>query len=408
MPLAKIDKQTSGLHGRLQFLSLSTHEDDSDRMMERRSRPKILQIGNYPPPVCGWAMQTKLLVEEIRRRGNVCDVLNLNESHAKKSSEYVDVQNGFDYLYKLMRFASKGYRFQVHVNGQSKTGYILAFLAALVGRIVGRPIALSWRGGLQQRYFPRSEEFWLGWAYQLLFRLSGQISCNSLPVKQAIERYGIDPERVVAIPGFSAQHLDFQIMPLIQESEVFLKAHHPVFFCYVSFRPEYRLPVLREAMFQFRKAYPQAGFIWLGFPSKELPAAKEFVDNWPADERSSLLLLGNLTHDEFLTLLTRSFAYIRTPTCDGVSASVLESLALGVPVVASANGHRPPHVITYREDDVTDLCAKLVDVTGRYRDLKQQTRLQEAEDNIARTVDWLLAESKWETRKTRREVVHAD
>src|SRR5438876_1690012 len=83
---------------------------------------RILQIGNYPPPACGWAMQTKLLVEELRRRGHVCQVLNINESRKKKSSEYVDVQNGFDYVYKLVRFAGKGYQFQVHVNGQSKTG----------------------------------------------------------------------------------------------------------------------------------------------------------------------------------------------------------------------------------------------------------------------------------------------
>jgi len=52
---------------------------------------KILQISNYPPPVCGWAIQTKFLVEEIRRRGIVCDVLNLNENHTRKSSEYTDV-----------------------------------------------------------------------------------------------------------------------------------------------------------------------------------------------------------------------------------------------------------------------------------------------------------------------------
>ena len=30
---------------------------------------KILQIGKYPPPFCGWAVQTKLPVEEIRKRG---------------------------------------------------------------------------------------------------------------------------------------------------------------------------------------------------------------------------------------------------------------------------------------------------------------------------------------------------
>jgi hypothetical protein len=29
---------------------------------------KILQIGNYPPPRCGWAIQTKLVTEELQRR----------------------------------------------------------------------------------------------------------------------------------------------------------------------------------------------------------------------------------------------------------------------------------------------------------------------------------------------------
>src|SRR5207248_7979376 len=52
------------------------------------------------------------------------------------------------------------YQFQMHVNGQSRTGYLLALTAALVGRIAGHPIALSWRGWLQQRYFPRKES-WL-------------------------------------------------------------------------------------------------------------------------------------------------------------------------------------------------------------------------------------------------------
>lgn len=372
---------------------------------KENARSRILQIGNYPPPVCGWAMQTKLLVEEIRRRGNVCEVLNLNESHTRKSHEYIDVQNAFDYLYKLIRFAAKGYRFQMHVNGQSRTGYTLALTAALVGRIAGHPISLSWRGGLQQRYFPR-EQFCARLAYRWLFQLSGQISCNSPAVKQAIENYGVRSERVTAIPGFSSQHLDFQQAPLVEDTEMFLKAHHPVFFCYVSFRPEYRLAVLSQAMSQFRKVYPRAGFIWLGFPAKELPAAQDFTGNWPADERQSLLLLGNLNHDEFLTLLSRSFAYIRTPACDGVSASVLESLALRIPVVASENGHRPPNVLTYRECDVADLCAQLVELTRRYNEIKDRTQLQTADDNIARTVDWLLAEHTEKT-KAERTLAHA-
>ena len=137
---------------------------------------KILQIGNYPPPVCGWSIQTKLLVEEIRHRGITCDVLNLSENRRKKSREYVDVQNIFDYLYKLLRFAWRGYHFQMHVNGQSKPGYVLALLAAMIGRIAGRPITLSWRGGLQQKYFPRSKA---GWARFLTTREMPDRSCLS-------------------------------------------------------------------------------------------------------------------------------------------------------------------------------------------------------------------------------------
>jgi glycosyltransferase involved in cell wall biosynthesis len=367
---------------------------------------KILQIGNYPPPFCGWALQTKLLVEEIRNRGHVCEVLNLNENRRKKSSEYVDVQNAFDYLRKVIRFALKGYRFQVHVNGQSKPGYLLALVAALVGRIARKPVALNWHGGLRQRFFPRLADRGPRLAFRLLFRLAGRILCNSTAVKRAIVDYGIDPAQVVAIPGFSSQHLSFTKVPLSEATEQFLEFHRPVFFCYLSFRPEYKLPVLREAMSQFRERYTESGFIWLGFPAKESPAAKAYVDSWPAQERGGLLLLGNLPHDEFLTLLGRSSAYVRTPACDGVSASILECLALGVPVLASQNGHRPAGVMTYREGDARDLCAKLIAIAESHSPIRQEAPFQEAEDNIAKTADWLLEDPRELRQEPEQSLIH--
>jgi len=354
-----------------------------------KSRKKILQIGNYPPPMCGWAIQTKLVTDELRRRGHICQVLKINENRQIKDPAYIDVQGGFDYLVKVFRYAAAGYRLNVHVNGQSKKGYILALIAALVGRLTYHPARITFHGGLSQAYFPRPDSFALRWAFAMLFRLAGGIACDDNFVKQAVAAHGVPPEKVAAIETFSPQYLSFQPLPLSQEIETFLKSHWPVFFCYVSFRPEYRLSMLREAMHRFREYQPNAGFIWLGFPERELPPAQEFVNEWPDEERRSLLLLGNLTHDQFLTLLSRCFACIRTPACDGVAASVLESLVMGIPVVASENGRRPPGTLTYTETSAADLYDKLVFLVENDAAIRAKLEGLEHGDNVARMADWL-------------------
>ena len=351
---------------------------------------KILQIGNYPPPMCGWAIQTKLVTEELRRRGYVCDVLKINENRAVRDPAYIDVQGGWDYVEKVLRYALRGYRLNVHMNGMSKKGYVLALIAALVGRGTFRPAMITFHGGLSQDYFPRHDSRRLYQSFRMLFLLAGKIACDSPDIKQAIESYEIVPAKVSAIATFSSQYLKFAPVPLGDEVEEFLRIKRPVFFSYLSFRLEYRLEVARECMRLYRQKHPEAGFVWLGFPAKELPDAHEFVQGWTKDEQSALLLLGNLTHDAFLTLLSRCFAYLRTPACDGVAASVLESLALGVPVVASENGRRPAGVITYDDQDARDMCAKLEYVTEHHSEVKSQIRLESAEDNVGRMADWLV------------------
>lgn len=351
---------------------------------------KILQIGNYPPPMCGWAIQLKLVTEELRRRGHICDVLKINEGRQIKSPEYVDVQSGPDYLKKIAWFAFRGYRLNVHVNGMSKKGYGLALAAALMARLAGQPALITFHGGLAQDYFPRRERSLARSAFQVLFSLAGDIACDSQPIREAIVEYGVRPEKVQSIATFSPQYLEFVPRALPDAVETFLNHHPRVLVSYVSFRPEYRLDVLREGMRRYRGQDPGAGYIWLGFPPKELPAAEEFVRQWPEDERASLLLLGNLDHDQFLTLLSRSYIYLRTPACDGVAASVLEALALGVPVVASANGRRPAGVVTYEDADVADMVAKLVYVREHYAQVKAGLRVDDSGDNVGRMADWLV------------------
>lgn len=353
---------------------------------------KVLIIGNYPPPMCGWAMQTKLVVEELRRRGHACEVLKINQGRQIPGTDYMDVQNGLDYLRKVWRFARCGYRLNVHLNGMGRKGYLLALAAVVTGRLADQPARVTFHGGLEQNNFPRDSGLWRA-AFELLFRLAEAVACDDLAIKQAIENYGIPPEKVQAIPTFSLQYVDFQPAILGTDIELFLKQHHPIVFCYVAFRPEYRLEVVREAMKLFRARHPNAGFIWLGFPGKEFSAAQEFVRAWPAKERDGLLLLGNLAHDGFLTLLSRSSIFLRTPACDGVCASVLESLALGIPVVASENQRRPAGVVTYGENHAADMCARLVYVSEHYDEVRGRIRPAPGEDNVNTMAGWLTGEA---------------
>jgi len=369
-----------------------------------KSAKKILQIGNYPPPMCGWAIQTKLVTDELRRRGHICEILKINENRRMKDPSYIDIQGGPDYVFKVLRHAIRGYQLNVHLNGQSRKGYILALIAVLTGRLAFRPTLVTFHGGLSQAFFPRLDSTALRWAFQVLFNLAGGIACDSLPIKEAIANYGVRPEKIETIETFSAQYLEFRNVPLAEEIEAFLRSHDPVLFCYVSFRPEYRLEMLREAMARFREHSPRAGFIWLGFPAKELPGVQQFVQDWSAAEQQSLLLVGNLTHDQFLTLLSRSHICVRTPACDGVAASVLESLALGIPVVASENGRRPVGTVRYDENSSADLCSKLVYVSQHYDEIKSKLGPTSDDDNVGRMADWLAGESMPENK---REVAHA-
>lgn len=355
---------------------------------------KVLVIGNYPPPMCGWAIQTKLVTDELRRRGHVCEILKINEGRRVTDPAYVDVQGGLDYLRKVWRYTWRGYQLNVHLNGMGRTGYLLALIAVLVGRLVNRPAMLTFHGGLPQNNFPRYDNSLWHWAFYFLFRLSGPIACDDANVKTAIEGYGIRPGKVYAIATFSSQYLDFDQVGLSPEVEAFLHRHSPIIFSYLSFRPEYRLETLREGMQLFRKAQPGAGFVWVGFPGRELQQVEESVVSWPAEERDSLLVLGNLTHDQFLTLLSRSAMFLRTPACDGVSASVLEALSIGVPVVASENGRRPSGVVTYRDTDASDMSEKLRYVMEIRGVLAQKLATQPEEDNVALMADWLSGDAR--------------
>jgi len=346
---------------------------------------RILQIGNWPPPVCGWAMSLVGLKRELEARGWECPVLNLNENRRVRSPEYLDVQGGWDYFSKVWKHVWRGYAVHVRVNGESKKGYLLALAALGMARLAGRPGLLTYCGGHMQTFFPAPKWSLRHLAFALLFRLATRIYCNSEPVKQALLTTGIDPGCVVAIPHFSAQYVQFTPAALPDKVNTFCSTVGGTFFLYVCYRKEYMLGFLANTMRQFRAQFPRIGFLLVGTGDRELEPLNQFFRDQVLED--AVCITGSVTHDVFLSMLTRSLASIRTPLTDGVSASVMEALALGVPVLASDNGTRSAGVELWRQEDPKSLLNLMIEAVQNHRAMVARIPRLAPEDNTRKLVD---------------------
>ncbi len=346
---------------------------------------RILEIGNWPPPVCSWSMSLVGLRRELEARGWDCQVMNLNENRRVPSPEYIDVQNGWDYFVKVLRHVWRGYAIHVRVNGETKKGYLLALAALVMARLARRPALLTYGGGHQQSYFPAPKGSLRHLAFSFLFRIPQRIYCNSEAVKKVLLTTGIAAEQVEPIPHFSTYYVEFNPAPLPAQVEDFYRRHDGVFFSYVCFRKEFALDFLGEAIRRFRQQFPKVGFLLVGPWDREMDGMKAFVKEQGIED--AVCLLASVPHDSFLTLLSRSLAYIRTPVTDGICSSVLESLKLKVPVLAADNGTRPPGTALWHEGNMDSLLALMREATLKHDAMVKAIPEIEIEDNARKLAD---------------------
>jgi glycosyltransferase involved in cell wall biosynthesis len=346
---------------------------------------KILEIGNWAPPVCSWTMSLEGLRRELDARDWDCQVMNLNENRRIKSADYIDVQNGWDYLRKVVRAVRQGYAVHTRVNAESTDLYILAFVAMFLARVWRRPAFLTYGGGHKQTYFPAPRFSLRHLAFSVLFRLPNRIYCNSEEVKRVILTTGIPSERVLAIPHTSAYYVEFERTRMPEGVEKFFSEHEGIIFSYVCFRKEFVLEFLAEAIRRFRVEFPKIGFLWLGPWECEMPQMRELLE--AEGIRDAVYSMGSVPHGMFLNILSHSLAYIRTPMTDGVCSSVLEALKLKVPVLGSDNGTRPAGTELWQDGDVESLLEPMREVVQNHQQVVNRIPEIVLEDNAKRFAD---------------------
>jgi glycosyltransferase involved in cell wall biosynthesis len=322
---------------------------------------KILEVTSYPPPRAGWGIRVEFLKKRLEAEGHTCAVLNIGTSRAIPSTEYETVLGGRDFVSKVWRYARQGYAVHAHANGDALKGLLLALIAEGIALICRCPCYLTFHAGVIQRYFPQEKSWKHTPLFWLLFAMPHRIICNSEAVKQKIQGYGAPASRIVPIAAFSKQYMEYVPATLPPEMLTFFERYPQIIFTYVRMRPLFYPVTMVDGLAALVKRRPDVGLIVVGMAGHSDEGVGESVHERIRHHglEPHICLVDDLDHDAFLTALQRSTLYLRTPITDGVASSVLESLVLGVPVVACENGTRPAGVLTYAADNADEMAAQL-------------------------------------------------
>jgi glycosyltransferase involved in cell wall biosynthesis len=316
-------------------------------------RARILEITSYPPPRAGWGVRVEFLKQHLEAAGHECVVLNIGKSRNIPSTEYETVAGAGDYVRKVWRFCRSGFVTHVHINGSTAKGLVLTIAAQMLNLLCGKRCVLTFHAGVKQVYFPRAHAPLLWPVFWIMFTLPRTIICNNEAVKAKIQEYGIPGRKIRPIPAFSRQYLEAEAESLDPRIESFYQRFDHIVFTYVRVRDGFYLETLVDGFRRLAARRADVGLVVCGVAGDINPVLWQKVERGIAEHRLAdrVCIVDDLPHEHFLAALKRSSLYLRTPTSDGVASSVLEALAMGVPVVAAENGTRPAGTITYAPAD---------------------------------------------------------
>jgi glycosyltransferase involved in cell wall biosynthesis len=192
-----------------------------------------------------------------------------------------------------------------------------------------------------------------------LRRLGGLIAVNQELV-ELFQRFGVPADRIRLIVPFAGETPIENSLP--ETIDNFYRVHEPVLVTVSGLEPEYDLPLQIEAVGRLRKQFPRMGLVIIGGGSQE-PQIRRLIAAQPYAEH--LLLCGDIAHETALQAIRISRLFLRTTLYDGDSISVREALHLGVPVIATDNGMRPPGVHLVPKSDVPALCRAVENLLGK-------------------------------------------
>ncbi|HLN02401.1 MAG TPA: glycosyltransferase family 4 protein [Bryobacteraceae bacterium] len=313
-------------------------------------RMKILLIGPYPPPHGGVSVHVSGIHLQLIAAGERCRVLDTSRDRP-----------GLGFGIVLLRHAWQGWTLHVHTNGHNLKSWLLALGCGLAGRARGGCI-LTLHSGMAPGYL-RAAPLWRRRLAAFVCSLYTRVICVSDEIRSAVLSFGLPPHRTEIVPAcLKTERTEVALDPSIL---AWIGRHQPLFSTALFFRPEYGFDMLTTAVARLRLRYPSVGCLVMG-SGEQREEAERRIHETGLEE--NVLLLGDVNHDACLALMSVSDVFIRATLEDGDSTSVREALSLGVPVVASRIGTRPPGTILFQLGDVGEMLSKIDVAMAKKRD----------------------------------------
>ena len=207
---------------------------------------------------------------------------------------------------------------------------------------------------------------------------------------ELLSSVGVAPEKIHVIPGFIAP-ADLALEPP-QEVIDFAASHSPVLSAngqlqYSYDKDVYGFDILIDALKRLKEIHPNIGLLMsLYSAAGTIEGLDEFRQMLKDEGLADAVHIRPEPH-VFWPTLKYSDIFVRPTRSEGDSASIRESISLGVPVVASNATPRPEPSVLFENDSSQDLCDKLSEVLAdlpQYSDIFDKAQL---EDNSKPIID---------------------
>ena len=333
--------------------------------------PKVLIVGDFPPPYGGVAVHVEVLRRAIRARGGECTVLDIGKGQLP--AEGVAPAGGYaTFTARLAGFALRGHRIHVHTSGANPKSWALAAICAAAGKLARVPPLITFHSGLAPGWLagdPLRARFAgaVGNAFGRVIAVSGDI-------REALVCCGVAPGRVEVVPAFSHSFLQPGAPPpgfreLREEAA-------PLYCAMLAPGPVYGAEDLLRAFAEVHRRNPRARLALYGPGTLELEALH------PAGAAAGAVRgYGELHRPAALALIAASDVFVRPTLADGDSVSVREAVALGRVVVATSVGTRPPQARLAPPGDPAGLAQALLEAAGTTPVLRLATGAEEPDDD---------------------------